>query len=85
MLFELCSRRLFRHNIRDVLACVDVSKHDDLALYAFLKKFNLDGDVLDRLVRKVVSCSNCQSCRVVNPHTRAVNSSLVGLMTLKIK
>ena len=46
MRLELRSGRLLSHHVRDVLVRVDIAESDDFALNTFLKKANLDCDVL---------------------------------------
>ena len=42
MLRELWSSRLFGHDIRNILACLDVHNSNDAILYTFLQKSNFD-------------------------------------------
>ena len=79
MRLEQRSGRLLSHHVRDVLVRVDIAESDDFALNTFLKKANLDCDVLQGFMSVIVSSSNCQCSCVVYPHNRAVNVSFPRL------
>ncbi len=46
---------MLSHDISNVLCCLDIRDHDDLPLYALLKKTNLDCHMLHSLVSCVKS------------------------------
>jgi hypothetical protein len=62
---ELWSNRLFGHDIRNILACLDVHNSNDAILYTFLQKSNFDSYMFYSLMRKIVSSSGSDCSCVV--------------------